>query len=85
MRVLGDRVLVKLAPVPALSAGGLELAPAFTAPSCMGKVVQVGPRVHDVRVGQIVVFPPEVGDDAGLPIPHLFLREQEITAKMEAA
>lgn len=86
MRVLADRLLVKLAPSPFVSPGGIllhaEIAPAVVT---LGKVVQAGPRVRDVRAGDVVTFAPTAGDplDDYFPTPHVLLRETEIAAVIE--
>lgn len=77
-----DVVLVLLAPNPAeqQTAAGLFLSPALTPVTCYGRVLRTGPRVEDVAKGDLVAFPPSVGE----PYPYrdfqlLFLREPEIS------
>lgn len=85
MRILGGRCLIKLAPVRDRTASGLFLEPALTPPVCYGKVVQIGPKVTDVKVGDIVAFPPSVGEplDGFFPTPHVIADEANLRARIE--
>lgn len=83
MRLRNNLCLVKLAPAPTVSAAGLEMVPSLDVPSCMGKIVQVGPAVREVKPGDVVIFPSHVGDDAGMRLPHLFIPESAIAAVVE--
>jgi co-chaperonin GroES (HSP10) len=84
MTLRPDTVLIKLAPPAQMSEGGIILEPALPPPTTYGKVVQAGAKVRDVEVGQIVGFPPSVGDpvDVGC-LPHLFVRERDIAFVLE--
>lgn len=78
-RLLGDRCLVLLAPVASTSKSGVVLEPAITPVVCYGRVLRAGPECVDVSQGDLVAFPPSVGD----PLDHkdfqlLFVREREI-------
>ena len=89
MRLLSNRVLVKLAPVPETTASGLILAEAMPAPAHYGKVVQVGPSCRAVQPGHVVFLSPEaIAEDAtgydGLLTPHVIVRETELELRMEA-
>ena len=79
-----DLVLVKLAPVMP-SASGLMLAPSMVQPVCVGKAVQVGARVSDVQVGDVITFESSAGEplEGLFPTPHLLIAERHITAVIE--
>lgn len=82
LRLLKDRLLVKLAPTveQTPTEAGILLEPAITPAVCRGIVVQTGPAVREIAVGQCVFFAPSVGDpvDGLFPTPHLILREPEV-------
>lgn len=56
-----------------------------------GKVVQIGPDTDDVWPGDLVLLEPEASaeliewpdTETGLPIPHLVVREEDISAIVE--
>lgn len=82
LQLLNDRILVLLPPNAAeqRTISGLFVARALPATTCYGRVVRVGPRVREVAKGDLVAFPPSVGDE----MPHgdyklLFLREPEVS------
>lgn len=85
LRLRPDLVLVKLAPAPTLSAAGLVLSAVRPGPVCYGRAVQVGERVRDVRIGDVVTFESTAGDplDGWFLTPHLLIAEQHITAILE--
>lgn len=85
MRILGRRCLIKLAPVPDRTASGILLEPAFAPVVCYGKVVQIGPKVTDVKVGDVVAFPPSAGEplDGFFPTPHIIADETSLRARIE--
>lgn len=86
MTLRPDLVLVKLAPASeARTPSGLITAPAMDPAVCYGKVVQIGARVLDVAVGDIVTFGPTVGDplDGMFPTPHLLISFTDIDAVLE--
>lgn len=94
-RLHPSMVLVKLAPVMSLSSiiampqeaelrdegeTSVVLTRQHACP-VHGKVVMVGDRVHDVTVGDVVLFHPEMGVVMdGFRTPHLMLRESQIDA-----
>ena len=86
MRLLHDRVLVKLAPP---RSDALILAEAMPLPPSVGKVVAVGPKCRVVTPDMVVAFAPEaLAEDVsgldGLKTPHVIVREHEIDLRMEA-
>lgn len=82
IRLLRDLVLVKLAPVPQTH-GEVLLAPALPPVVTYGKVVQVGPRVAAVAVGDVVAFSPEAGDPLTVDaLPHLIIPEGALDAQI---
>ena len=80
IRLLRDLVLVKLAPPAAQSYSGLHLAEALPPAQSYGKVMQIGPRVTAVNVGDVVAFAPSVGDDMDgyFATPHLMVPESQL-------
>lgn len=78
-----DRVLVLLAPHAdeRQTAAGLFKAAGLPPPTTYGRVIRKGDRCRDVSVGDLVAFPPTVGDDISIG-EHacLFVRESEIAA-----
>ena len=75
-------MLVLLAPNPEdqRTASGLYVEHALRPVTCYGRVLRTGPLVEDVAQGDLVAFPPSVGE----PYAHrdyslLFLREPEIS------
>ena len=85
MRLRPDLVLVKLAPPPQRNPKGLFLAHGLDPVVCFGKAVQIGAKVSDVVVGDVVIFPHTVGDplDGMFPTPHLLIPESDISAVIE--
>lgn len=87
MRILGDRLLVKLAPrvEDRQTAAGIILEPAMTPAVCYGKVVQVGPQVRDIAEGAVVTFGPSVGEplDGYFPTPHILIRERDVDTTVD--
>lgn len=82
LKLLRDLVLVKLAPTieQRPTASGIILEAAITPTPTYGKVMQIGPRVSNVTVGDVVSFQPSVGDplDGLFPTPHLIVAERQI-------
>lgn len=65
------------------NAAGLFVSHALTPAVTYGKVYKVGPKVADVRVGDVVAFPPTAGDPMDIGAYQcLFLRETEIVARI---
>ncbi len=87
MTLLGDRLLVKLAPPKAETASGLITSAEYLPkPPCMGKVVLAGPACCDVKPGDMVIWAPEATvEPLGemLPVPHVILLERSIEAVIE--
>lgn len=82
LQLRNDVILVLLPPNAAerQTLSGLFVAHALPAATCYGRVVKVGPRVAEVAKGDLVAFPPSVGEE----MPHgdytlLFLREPEVS------
>lgn len=78
----GNVVLVLLAPSPEdqVTASGLILTHALKPVTCYGRVLRTGPRVEDVATGDMVAFPPSVGEPYTYRnYAFLFLREPEIS------
>lgn len=83
MTLLRDLVLVKLAPVPPRQSGLIE-AHALTPVPTFGKVVQIGPDVADVAVGDCVAFSPTKGDLIQIgALNHLMIPEADLDAVIE--
>lgn len=83
LRLTKNRVLVLLPPAPEVDASsGLILAEALPVPISYGRVLRTGPLCRDVHEGDMVAFPPEVGDPLALTEAHtaLFLRESDVAA-----
>jgi hypothetical protein len=85
MRLRADLCLVKLAPHVTRTASGLHLADALPPPVCYGKVTQTGAKVRDIATGDLVVFPPSVGEslEGYFVTPHLLIPERDISAVLE--
>lgn len=82
LQLRNDVILVLLPPTRAehRTISGLFVARALPTATCYGRVLKVGPRVREVAKGDLVAFPPSVGDE----LPHgdytlLFLREPEVS------
>jgi co-chaperonin GroES (HSP10) len=89
VRLISDRVLVKLAPTPERQANGLILAEGFRSAPYIGRVVAVGPKTRTVQVSDVVLFDHEaLAEDVtgveGLRTPHVILREVELMVQLEA-
>lgn len=84
IRVMHDRVLLLLPENPAeqQTRSGLFLAHGLTPVITYGRVLKAGPDCRDVQPGDIVAFPPTVGDQLPLTEAHegLFIRESDIVA-----
>lgn len=83
IRPIKDRLLILLAPSPEerTTAAGLFAAAALPPPTTYGRVIRKGDRCRDVAVGDLVAFPPTVGDDITIgDYACLFVRESEIAA-----
>ena len=80
-----DLVLVALPPITTTrQVGTLVIVDVVPGPAIAGKVRQIGHRVRDVVVGDIVVFGSEVGEWIEIDRwPHLLLRETDIEAVLE--
>jgi len=50
---------------------------------CSGTAVSIGSRVTSVRIGERVLFPPEVGNEVGLRQVWYTIREEDILATLE--
>lgn len=79
MRLLGDRVLVRVPRRRAVSSGGIHIPEVARDRPAAGIVVAVGPAAVDVAPGDAVLF----GKFAGLEFelgdePHLVLRLDEV-------
>ena len=84
LRMMNDTILVLLRPTPEVQGHGLIEAPRFTPVPTSGLVRKVGPKVHDVRIGDVIAFPPTAGDPIELSgHMHLIVREPEVTAVVE--
>lgn len=83
IRPIKDRLLVLLAPTQddRQTASGLFMAAALPPPTTYGRVIRKGDRCRDVGIGDLVAFPPTVGDEIMLG-EHacLFVRESEVAA-----
>ncbi|MEQ1727433.1 MAG: hypothetical protein ABL982_03555 [Vicinamibacterales bacterium] len=86
LRLLRDLVLVQLAPRTAnKTASGLIHAEGLPTPTTHGIVRCIGPRVKQVRVGDVVMFDPMAGDvmDGYFRTPHVVVSEQLVECVVE--
>lgn len=83
IRPLKNQVLILLPPNPdeQQTTAGLFTAAALPPATSYGRVIRKGDRCRDVGIGDLVAFPPTVGDEIHLG-DHacLFVREAEIAA-----
>ena len=79
LRLRPDLVLVKLAPPAEQTRDGILTPHSLPPTTAYGKAVQVGSKVRDVEVGDLVCFSPRDGDPIdGFPTPHLLVSERQI-------
>ena len=79
---LEDQMLVEPEMMPETSTGGIALPIQSREALPYGLVIAVGPRVENVRVGEVVAFLPFAGtplDDEGTTF--ICLRERDILAR----
>ena len=85
MKPLGDRVLVRPDPIPTQTASGLQLVEDWPQENT-GIVVSLGPNVHDLTVGDHVLFPPNAGQVMTVDDERLFvMRERDVMAILGSA
>ena len=60
----GERLIVEVAPAEEMTAGGLVLPDSAIEPPHTGKVISVGAKITEIKVGDEVIF----FTNAGLPI-----------------
>ena len=82
MKPLADRVLVRPDPIPTQTASGLQIVEDWPQENT-GIVVNLGPNVHDLTVGDHVLFPPNAGQVMTIDDERLFvMRERDVLAIM---